>query len=438
MPTIQDWQRSTPPTSEQQEMLDTIHDKFIHSAIGWQHRAVKTQPPLLPDVKEFVKVYGKDAIRDIANKSLPSDWMGATSIQRASTKSTLIQHLRDEGWLGHYGNETLSEFIDWREDEKLNKWHLQGILKILSYVYFRQYGNVLTEEEFNVRGIASNVEFFKEDGQSIASENGKSRLFARPKDIIGVTVKGNLKVTDVSHHSHRGLLKKPTRTDEIARSNDSVFMMTSMLEDYFTGGEGELDVENIRKLRDICDIILDDDEVIEVVKEVEKPRRIRGEIMEELERLKAENDELCIKSKELNKDLEKEIERLKAENDKLRLEIDELKQPKIGDIISVQGLDFTFVGKGWWKPVKNQKMKFKREQLENPSHNTQDKLNVMNGYPPYSYGVEISIDNVDYIELEDTYYVYDIETHRCVAIWDEFAEIQWVSDETKKLHYERK
>tara|TARA_R110000823_G_C15890535_1_gene495972 strand:+ start:95 stop:1408 length:1314 start_codon:yes stop_codon:yes gene_type:complete len=437
MPTIQDWQRSTPPTSEQQEMLDTIHDKFIHSAIGWQHRAVKTQPPLLPDVKEFVKVYGKDAIRDIANKSLPSDWMGATSIQRASTKSTLIQHLRDEGWLGHYGNETLSEFIDWREDEKLNKWHLQGILKILSYVYFRQYGNVLTEEEFNVRGIASNVEFFKEDGQSIGEETGKSRLFARPKDIIGVTVKGNLKVTDVSHHSHRGLLKKPTRTDEIARSNDSVFMMTSMLEDYFTGGEGELDVENIRKLRDICDIILDDDEVIEVVKEVEKPRE-DTQLMEEIERLKEEIDELCIKSKELNKDWVWRFERLKAENDKLRLENFNLNQPKIGDIISVQGLDFTFVGKGWWKPVKNQKMKFRREALENPSHKTQDKLNVMNGYPPYEYGCEITIDGVDYMELDGTYYVYDIETHRCVAIWDEFAEIQWVSDETKKLHYERK
>lgn len=403
-------------------MLDTITDKFIHSHIGWTYRRGKTQPPLLPDVQDFVRVYGKDAMRDIANKSLSSDWQGATSIQRASTKSTLIQHLRDEGWLGHYGNETLSEFIDWREKEKLSKWHLQGILKILSWAYFRQTGKVLTDEEFNTRGIASS--------------NSKSRLFARPKDIIGVKVKGNLKVTDVSNHSHRQELKKPTRTDEITMSDDSVVMMTIMLEDYFTGGQGELDLEKIRKMRDICDIILDDDKVIEVPKEVEKPRE-DTRLMEEIERLKEDIDELSIKNKELNKDLEKEIERLKAENSELKVENFRLNQPRVGDIISVQGLDFRFEGKGWWKPVKNPKMKFRREALENPTPKTQDKLNVLNGCPPYKHGVEIDVDGVGYIETDG--YIYDEkELHRCFGVWDDDCNIKWVSDEAKKLHDERK
>jgi hypothetical protein len=233
MPT-EAWKKVTAPSEEQQRMLDAIADNYIKSPLGYMTgRPNEDEPNILPDVIEFWEVYGADAIRDISTKSLVSDWQGASSINRAATKPMLVDYLSDQAWLGGWGNETANQFHDFRVENGMTKWHLLGILKILSYTFTKQNGGVIS--------LLLNDEEFKSGGnrRGVNSINIVGRLFCSPKEIV--PIKGEFKMSDVAWKSakHR---TKTTKKISVKQVIDSTFSKEEM-EQLVRHFQGMLDVE---------------------------------------------------------------------------------------------------------------------------------------------------------------------------------------------------
>jgi len=170
-----DWKKVTPPTTEQQALLDdAIHT--IKTPVGWAQRKGQAYDPLLPDVQELWRKYGGEVFRDISTKSLPSDHIGASLINRQLNKELLELYLEDKGWLGDYDQD-----CDWNEfktEEKMTKWQLQGIFKVLCYVLYNQMDkkHFLSVLEFEA--------YRKEmDSGGIEVTNELFRIFIKSKDV---------------------------------------------------------------------------------------------------------------------------------------------------------------------------------------------------------------------------------------------------------------
>jgi hypothetical protein len=234
MPT-EAWKKVTPPSEEQQRMLDAIADNYIKSPLGYMTgRPNEDEPNILPDVIEFWGVYGEDAIRDISTKRLDSDWQGASSLCRAATKEILVDYLSDEAWLGGWGYDTSEQFHDFIRENHLTKWHLLGILKILAYTFTKQNGGVcsllLNDEEFKHQGNAAGVD----------SINLVGRLFCAPKEIV--PIKGKFKMSDVMKESIKPRAKTTTKKISVKQVIDSTFSKEEM-EQLVRHFQGLLNVE---------------------------------------------------------------------------------------------------------------------------------------------------------------------------------------------------
>jgi hypothetical protein len=223
-----DWTGKYPPTEEQFTMLnDLATNYFVDNPIGWRERQGGAYDPILPDVKKAVENYGWEAFKFVAPKELPSDWGAKSAINRASTKTLMVAHLSDEGWCGHYDEATKEEFQDWVKESKVGKWELQGLLKALSYVLWKQSDEkeTLCNTDFFVVGVGQT--------NGVDDEGIVSRIFQRQKN--RGNVKGVLKMSDVMEHKHRGDLKKPSPQSRGGKKMD-VEGMISVLGDMFCGG----------------------------------------------------------------------------------------------------------------------------------------------------------------------------------------------------------
>jgi hypothetical protein len=236
---------------EQVGMLEDISENFfIDNPLGWVKRKGEKYDPILPDVKAVVEKYGWDEFKFISTKLLPSDWMAATSLNRAATKPLLMGHLSDEGWCGHYDEETLEEFHSWVKTEKPCKWCLQGLLKALAFVLYKQNDEKeqLCSCDFFLDGLGSGG--VDDDGVI------RSRLFQTPKN--RVNVKGVFTMSDVSGHEHRQHLAKPKRGKGMEADDDTMKRFHDML---LSDGENALMNEKLShfqlaRVRDMCDFLL--------------------------------------------------------------------------------------------------------------------------------------------------------------------------------------
>jgi hypothetical protein len=208
-------------------MLEDISENFfVDNPLGWRERSGGGCDPILPDVKKVVEKYGWDEFKFLSTKVLSSDWMAVTSLCRAATKPLLMCHLSDEAWCGHYDEATLEDFHSWVKTGKPCKWCLQGLLKSLAFVLYKQQKEKekLDTGDFLMTGVCGGVD---DDGVI------QSRLFQKPKD--RVNVKGKFTMKDVSGHQHRQDLIKPKRGKMDAER------MIKVLSEMYTGGRENYD-----------------------------------------------------------------------------------------------------------------------------------------------------------------------------------------------------